>query len=133
MKLSSNKSISYDGYLCIFGAGKAIHLDLIEIIAIQRLINQNIEHDNVYSFQRFIYKNVLYYTCDYLRMYKRNNNVVKINNGGFISIKHILRISTSAGINNIQKYIIIGPIDPLEIHYVKLEMYHLLVTHVQHV
>lgn len=42
-----------------------------------------------------------------IRMYKRNNSV-KINNGGFISIKHILRISTGVGINNIQKYIIIG-------------------------
>lgn len=108
MKLSSNKSISYDKYLRIFGAGKAIHLDLIEVTAIQRLMNQNIDRDNVYSFQRFIYKNVLYYTYDYLRMYKRNNSIVKLNNGGFMSIKRILRISTAIGINNIQKYVIIG-------------------------
>jgi len=41
-------------------------------------------------------------------MYKRNNSVVRINNDSFINIKHILRISIVAGINNIQKYVILG-------------------------
>lgn len=108
MKLSSNKSILYDGYLRIFGAGKIINLNLIEITVIQKLINQNFEYDNVYSFERFICKNVLYHTSNYLRMYKRNNSIVRINNGSFINIKHILRISVVAGINNIQKYVILG-------------------------
>lgn len=93
-----------DNSLIICGNGKIVPLSLVEKLSIQALIMENI-HDYAISYERFIFNKVLYHSCTYGKLYKRNNSIIETTFGTFMTIMRIVYVTT---LNRMEKYIIVG-------------------------
>jgi len=83
----------------------SLSLNLVIKNCIQAVIVDDISDDNATFYERFIYKNILYHSCDYRRMYKRNNSIVQTISGNFLGIKHLVCIKNA---NGVKQYVILG-------------------------
>lgn len=77
----------------IFGKSKDITLSLSQKLLVEQLLQQTVSEE-VKSFQRFSYKNILYHSSKYSRLIKRNNSTVILNNGELMVISDLILINT---------------------------------------
>ena len=101
---TTQSCLLYGDNLRIFGCGKLIKLSIVQKLTVQTVLHENII-ENATSYERFIYKHILYHSCNYKRIYKRNNSIIKTTHDTFISITNILCVVT---VNGEKKYVIIG-------------------------
>lgn len=87
------KCMKYGDDLKIFGKSKDITLSLSQKLLIEQLLQQTVSEE-VKSFQRFSYKNILYHSSKYSRLIKRNNSTVILNNGELMVISDLILINT---------------------------------------
>jgi len=87
------KQLKIDGdNLRIFGCGKSIKLNIVQKLTVQVVLHENVV-ENATSYERFIYKHILYHSCNYKRIYKRNNSIIKTIHDSFLSIINILCVA----------------------------------------
>lgn len=101
---TTRSCLLYGDNLRIFGRGKSIKLNIVQKLTVHAVLRENVV-ENATSYERFIYKHILYHCCNYKRMYKRNNSIIKTIHGTFLSIMNILCVVNVSGE---KKYVIIG-------------------------
>lgn len=97
--------IEYEDHLKIFGNSKTIKLSIIEKSVIESVLEETI-NDNTNKYFRFIYKNVLFHSCDYKRLTKRNNSCILTDNSVLLVITSLVKIQCL--ISQDIKYIVLG-------------------------
>lgn len=103
---TTRSCLLYSDNLRIFGRGKSIKLNIVQKLTVQAVLRENVV-ENATSYERFIYKHILYHSCNYQRIYKRTNSIIKtiIIYGTFLSIMNELCV---VNISGEKKYVIIG-------------------------
>lgn len=99
------KCINYGDDLRIFGEPIDITLSLSQNLLVEQLIQQRVTKE-VKSFQRFLYKRILYHSCKYFRLVKRNNSTVLLNNGELMVISDLIFINITE--LNVTHYVVLG-------------------------
>ncbi|XP_043270733.1 uncharacterized protein [Venturia canescens] len=89
--LKIKKCMSIGSDLRIFGAPKIIILTLIQQTSVERLLRVSIENKAV-LYERFIFKKILYHANIYNRLNKRNNSIVRLEDGNFLDITGIVMV-----------------------------------------
>ncbi|XP_046400875.1 uncharacterized protein LOC124167120 [Ischnura elegans] len=85
---------NHSDYVRLFGAPDIVSLTLAQKVTVENLVGEEVYWNNAISFQRFIYKNVLFHVQSYTRMTKRVNYVVQLQNKQLIFITHALKVKT---------------------------------------
>ena len=62
---------------------------------IQAIVGDDISDDIATFYERFIHKNILFHSCDYKRMYKRNNSIIQTISDDVLSIKYLVCIKNA--------------------------------------
>lgn len=91
--------------LRLFGHPRIVQLSAIERLRVEETLEEEVL-DTCHSFNRFIYKNVLFHGTDYKRLLKRNNSTVKLTDNSIILIKNIVIVETYE--THLKKAIIFG-------------------------
>ncbi|XP_011696440.1 PREDICTED: uncharacterized protein LOC105455077 isoform X2 [Wasmannia auropunctata] len=90
------RCIEYENHLTAFGPSKKIDFSLIEKITIEEFLGDSVKNKAL-TFQRFIYKNVLYHGFDYARLIKRRNNTVLTQSGSLLVIQYLCIAEKATG------------------------------------
>lgn len=93
-KNKSSHCIQYGNSVRLFGASNYVSLTLNQKVQIERLIREEVINNNVLSYKRFIFKNVIFHVEAYERMKKRINNTVELRDKTLLSITHVLIVKT---------------------------------------
>jgi len=101
---TTRNCLIYGNNLRIFGCGKSIKLNVVQKLTVQAVLHENVV-ENATSYERFIYKHILYHSCNYKRIYKRNNSIIKTIHDSFLSIINILCVSNVSGE---KRYVVVG-------------------------
>lgn len=76
-KYRTGRKTAEDNHLITYGNGEDIDLKLTELISIEAIVGQNILNRAV-MYKRFVFKNILYHSNTYERMWKRNNSIKRV-------------------------------------------------------
>lgn len=98
--------IEYENHLRIFGNLKSIKLSVVEKTVIESVLEETIDDNNSKKYFRFIYKNVLFHSCDYKRLTKRNNSCILTENSMLLIITGLVKIQCF--ISQDIKYMVLG-------------------------
>lgn len=105
-KLTSSYCTAYGSHVKLFGKPDLITLTLTQKVAIENLLNGQIQNQQIRFFHKFIYKNILFHVEGYERLKKRINSIVYLQNKMVISISHALIVRTL--LSNHTKCILLG-------------------------
>lgn len=78
----------------LFGVGTNIQLSVTQQVLIEDLLTKPVVLDEMYSFQRFVYKKALYHTDSYERLKKRENSTIKTKDSKYGTIRNICIVQT---------------------------------------
>lgn len=99
--------IEYSNELKIFGKPKTKILSLTEKVLIEQLLVRTVEESSEWYY-RFIHKKVLFHSCNYKRLKKRNNSCALISDGSILSIIGLIKVTTITPSGTESKYVIMG-------------------------
>lgn len=84
--------IEYEDHLRIFGNLKSTKLSVVDKTVIESVLEETIDDNNSKKYFRFIYKNVLFHSCDYKRLTKRNSSCILTENSMLLIITGLVKI-----------------------------------------
>lgn len=90
------KCLEYEDTLKAFGSWHEKQLNLIEKLQVEFLVEERI-NDTVRTFERFIYKNILYHGVNYSRLIRRSNSTVITKQKSILVILYLCIVETLAG------------------------------------
>lgn len=86
----------YENSLKAFGIKKEIMLTAIQKLVVEELIGEPVE-STAFTFDRFIFRNILYHTLNYPRLLKRYNSTILTENGMILDILHLCIVTKVNG------------------------------------
>lgn len=99
--------VEHGPHLRLLQPSSIISLSNIEQTCIIQLLQEElVSVNNINSYKRFIFKNIVYHSVNYERLLKRDNSVIQMINGAYMIIEHICMVQTVN--SNDEMYVIVG-------------------------